>query len=759
MLTTLRRIVQEVDAARDLNEALQIAVVRIKETINTHACSLFLLDNQSNEYVLMATEGLNADAVGKIRFGFTEGLVGYVGQREEPINLDNAPEHPHFYRNFEAGEEQYHAFLGVPVIHKRQLLGVMTIQQEEQRCFDESEEAFLVTLCAQLAGVIAHAEALGMLAGLTTEAEPLDLSDVAALGGIPCVSGVGIGTAVVIYPKADLDAVPERPVTNIVEEIEHFRLALQATRDDMRRLGERLAEALPPEEHAVFEVYLKILDNDELIQAIEAEIESGVWAQTALRRVIERYVQQFAAMEDVYLQERASDIKDLGRRVLAYLQEAQRSEYTYPEQTVLMGDEITASDLAEVPEGILVGIVSAKGSTNSHVAILARALGIPTVMGAAGKPLNHADAKEVVVDGYYGHVYVAPSQQLRDEFVALAEEERELDAGLAPLRDVPAQTLDGHEVTLHVNTGLIADAGLALSVGAAGVGLFRTEVAFMARECFPTEEEQRVLYQQLLSAFSPRPVVLRTLDVGGDKSLPYFPIEEENPFLGWRGIRLTLDHPEVFLVQVRGMLRASEGINNLKIMLPMIASVGELDEALHLIHRAYSELLEDGLAIEMPEIGVMIEVPSAIYLARDLAKRVDFLSVGSNDLTQYLLAVDRNNSRVADLYDALHPAVLRALQQVVIAAHQENKPVSICGEMASDPVAVILLLALGFDALSMNAGSLLRVKWVIRKFSLTHAQQLLDEVFEMDNPTMIRFRLERAIDEAGLGGLIRAGKQ
>jgi len=323
---------------------------------------------------------------------------------------------------------------------------------------------------------------------------------------------------------------------------------------------------------------------------------------------------------------------------------------------------------------------------------------------------------------------VAPTETVRKEFIGFVHEEHELDAELAALRDVEAQTTDGHRVALYVNTGMAVDVGRSLSVGAQGVGLYRSEVAFMARDHFPTEEVQQVIYRQLLNAFAPRPVIMRTLDIGGDKSLPYFPVEEANPFLGWRGVRITLDHPEIFLVQVRAMLRANVGLNNLKIMLPMITSVTEVEESFRLLEQAHSELRHEGLDVVMPSLGVMVEVPAAVYQVRELAKRVDYLSVGSNDLTQYLLAVDRNNARVADLYDHLHPAVLRALVEVVRVAHEEGKKVSLCGEMAGDPVAVILLLAMGFDSLSMGAVGLPRIKWVIRKFSMEQAKILLEEV-------------------------------
>ena len=329
----------------------------------------------------------------------------------------------------------------------------------------------------------------------------------------------------------------------------------------------------------------------------------------------------------------------------------------------------------------------------------------------------------MIVDGYHGHIYIAPNVSLRRELMRLIDEERELQKGLEELQELPAQTIDGHRVKLLVNTGLAADAGLSLSVGAEGVGLYRTEVPFMTRDRFPAEEEQRVIYQQLLRAFAPRPVTMRTLDVGGDKVLPYFKVSEQNPFLGWRGIRLTLDHPEVFLVQVRAMLRASVGYDNLRIMLPMISSVDEVDEALKLIIRAHDELLEEEIPIKMPLVGAMIEVPAAVYQIKAIVSRVDFISVGTNDLTQYLLAVDRNNSRVANLFDSLHPAVLHALISVVDAAHAADKEVSICGEMAGEPIAVVLLLAMGFDALSMSSVSLPRVKWVIRKFSMVSAKK------------------------------------
>ncbi|PWY56562.1 phosphoenolpyruvate-protein phosphotransferase PtsP [Legionella qingyii] len=763
MLKVLKRIVQEVTAAKQLSEALGILVQQINKAINVEAASVYLIDTKHAEYVLIATEGLNKQAQFRVRIAFDSGLVGLVGRREEPINLEDAPSHPDFYHNTLLGEEHLKAFLGVPIIQHRKLYGVLIVQQTEQRYFDDTEESFLITLAAQLGGIIAHAEATGELAELTQPkpmgvTKKVDLSP-AALAGIGSVPGIGIGTAVVVYPQADIDAVPQNPVETLDEEINAFYEALESTREDMHRLSKRMKSVVAEDEHALFDVYLRILDKDSLGIEVEHVIRSEkIGAQAALATVIKKHIAQFESMEDSYLRERASDFRDLGRRVLAALQWSQQEEIVYPKRTVLVGEEVTAAALAEVPEGYLAGVVSAKGSNNSHVAILARALGIPTVMGVRGLKLDLISRRAIVVDGYYGQVYISPSKSVLAEFKLLEQEEQALTQSLVSLRDKPAETIDNYKVSLQVNTGLAMDAGLSMSVGAEGVGLYRSEVPFMSRDHFPSEDEQTIIYRQTLKAFAPRPVTMRTLDIGGDKVLPYFPVAEDNPYLGWRGIRVTLDHPDVFLMQIRAMMRASEELNNLRIMLPMVTNLSEVEEASYLIDQAFTELLEEGCVIEKPKLGVMIEVPAAAYLAREIAKRVDFISVGSNDLTQYFLAVDRNNARVAGLYDSMHPAMLRVLLKVVEGGHAAGVEVSICGEMASDPLAVILLIAMGFDTLSMNSSSLPRVKWVIRNFAIANARKILAEVLEFEHPAQIRFHLQKALEDEGLGGLIRAGK-
>lgn len=754
MLDTLHRIVQEVNAARGLKHALGIIVGRVAEAMGVDVCSVYLIDQETNEYVLMATIGLNPDAVGRVRLRHNEGLVGLVGEREEPVNLDNADKHPRFRYFPETGEERFHAFLGVPIIHFRQLLGVLIVQQQAVRRFDDDEVAFLMTMAAQLSGAIAHSEASGGIDGLQDDSLPRG----GGLQGVPGAPGVGIGQAMVVYASADLATVPDRRVEAPEAEVEVFLAAVQAVREEVQQLAAQLAGAIPAEEQLLFDAYLRMLDGSSIVGETVSLIRQGNWAPGALRETIGKHVKVFTEMEDAYLRERASDIRDIGRRILMRLQMDSGDVREPPAETVLVGHEISASQLAEIPRERLVGVMCARGSGSSHVAILARALGVPAVMGVGDLPIGRLEGKQLVIDGYSGRVFVEPSQAIKQEYRRLAREEAELSAGLRSLRDVPAETADGAAVHLHANTGLLSDINSSLDVGCDGIGLHRTEFPFMVRNRFPGEAEQTAIYRQVLGPFAPRPVVLRTLDVGGDKPLPYFPVTEENPFLGWRGIRLTLDHPEIFLTQLRAMLRADIGFGNLRVMFPMISRVEEVDQALALLRRAHSELREEGYAVEMPPVGVMIEVPAAIYQAEELARRVDFVSVGTNDLTQYLLAVDRNNPRVAKLYDDLHPALLRALRALTESVHRQGKPVGVCGGMAGDPAGALLLIGLGVDSLSMSAASILRVKWAARSITLSRMRELMAQALQMESPRQVRDMLNSVLEDAGLGGLVRAGR-
>ncbi len=754
MLDTLRHIIQEVNGASDLGEALQIIVKRVKAAVKTDACSVYLTDFERRTHVLRATDGLRPEAVGRVALPLHRGLIGLVCERAEPVNLENAPAHPRYLFTTETGETIFHGFLGAPIILNRKVLGVLVVRQREQRQFDENEEAFLVTLAAQLAGAITHAQASGELRALQQQKGVPSRF----LQGLAGASGVALGEAVVVYPPADLNAIPDRPAEDQEREIAVFQEAVDRVRADLTGLEKKLEGDLPPEDRALFQAWILMLEGSSLVAVVNERIRDGNWAPGALRQTIEEHARVFENMEDAYLRERSSDVRDLGRRILMYMQQDAPTTIQYPEQTILVGDEISAMQLAEVPVGRLAGVVSARGSPSSHVAILARALDVPAVMGVVAMPAGRMDRQQIIVDGYRGRVYVSPPPAVLEEYERLAQEDRELSTEMEGLRGQPAEMLDGRRVPLYLNTGLVSDMSSLGMEESEGVGLYRTELPFMIRDRFPSESAQATNYRHVLNAFAPRPVTLRTLDVGGDKPLPYFPIEESNPFLGWRGIRISLDHPEIFLTQVRAMLRAAIGLDNLRIMLPMISSVSEVDELKLLIQRAHDELKEDGIEVSMPRIGVMVEVPAAVYQTEALARRVDFLSVGTNDLTQYLLAVDRNNPRVAEIYDDLHPAVLRAVQQIVDRAAAYNRPVSICGELAGNPLATALLLGMGVESLSMSANSLLKVKWVVRSLSRTRSRDLLQAALQLEEAQAVRRLMREALEGMGLGGLVRPGK-
>ncbi len=754
MLEPLSRIVQAVNRAESLDEAVRIIVREVKQAVGADVCSVYLTDAESREHVLQATDGLQPEAVGRTRLPLNRGLIGWVAERADIVNLDDAHGHPRYLYINDTGEARFHGFLGVPIIQKRRVLGVLVLRQRTPHCFGDDAVSFVITLAAQLAAAIALARSTGELA-LMQQHNGLPPRFISGLAASP---GIAFGKAYVVYPTADLDAVPDKPVAEPEAEISAFLSAVEDVSSEISALAARIGHALREEDRALFNAWRLMLRSESLIDDTLARIRAGNWAQGALRATIVEHVKVFDQMDDPYLRERGSDVRDLGRQVLMRLQNREAPAISYPPHTILVGDEISAMQIAEVPRDSLAGIVSSTGSGSSHMAILARGMGIPAAMGVAELPVSRIEGRELIVDGYRGRVHISPPPMVRAEYQRLAKDDRELSAELDGLRGLPSETSDGFRLPLYLNTGLVSEQRPLGLEESAGVGLYRTELPFLVRDRFPSENAQMTNYRQVLEAFAPRPVTIRTLDIGGDKPLPYFPVQESNPFLGWRGIRITRDHPEIFLTQVRAMLRAAVGLDNLRLLLPMITTVDEVDDALLLIQRACDELAEEGYDVVMPPVGAMIEVPAAVYQADSLARRVSFLSVGTNDLTQYLLAVDRNNARVASLYDEFHPAVLRALMNIVAGARVYGCEVSVCGEMAGDPLATVLMLGIGVQSLSMSAGSLLRVKGVIRSMSRTRARELLRVALRCETGDAVRGLLTKALEDVGLGGLVRPGR-
>lgn len=748
MLTRLREIVEKVASAPRLNEALDILVTDICLAMDTEVCSVYLADHERRCFYLMATRGLKKPRGRTVTLAFDEGIVGLVGRLAEPINLADAQKHPSFKYVPAVKEERFRAFLGVPIIQRRQLLGVLVVQQREHRQYDESEESFLVTLATQMAGILSQSQ-LAALFGQYRQTR---------IRALPASPGVAIAEGWMDTTVPLMEQVFEASTLDTALERERLTAALEEASGEFRRYSKRFAAGAQKETAAIFDLYSHLLTDARLRRELFAEVDKGLVAEWAVKTVVEKFAEQFASLSDSYLKERAGDLKTLGQRLLFHLDDTIQSPNTWPERFVLVADELSATTLAELPQKRLAGVVVRDGAANSHAAIMVRALGIPTVMGADIQP-SVLHRRMLVVDGYRGELLVDPEPVLLQEYQRLVSEENELSRLAEDDVEQPAALKSGERVQVMLNAGLSPEHEEQLGSRIDGIGLYRTEIPFMLQSGFPSEEEQVAQYQGMLQMFNDKPVTLRTLDVGADKQLPYMPISEENPCLGWRGIRITLDQPEIFLIQVRAMLRANVATGNLSILLPMITSIDEIDDARRLIDRAGREVEEElGYPLPRLRLGVMVEVPSMVFMLGHLAGRIDFISVGTNDLTQYLLAVDRNNTRVASLYDSLHPAMLRTLNLIAREAERYNIDLCLCGEMAGDPMCVAILVGMGYRHLSMNGRSVARIKYLLRHIQLEEAETLAQRSLEAQMATEVRHRVAAFMERRGMGGLIRGGR-
>ncbi len=747
MLMHLREIVEKVAMAANLAEALELLVNETCHAMRTDVCSIYLADHQRECYYLMATKGLKKPKGIAVRLGFDEGVVGAVGRRSEMLNLADVREHPEFKLLPQLRESQLRAFLGVPVVHRRQLLGVLVVQQRDRRLFNETEESFIVTLAMQLAAILAQAQTKGLFGQYRQS----------RIKALPISNGVAMAYGWQDNSQPLLENIYQASALD--SDVEKHRLieALETAEAECRRTSKRFMANAQKESAAIFDLYNHLLNDSQLKKRLFSTIEAGFIAEWAVKTVIEDYVEQFSRLNDLYLRERASDLRALGQRLLFHLDDDLMATEQWPDRFILVADELSASLLAEIPIEQLAGVIVRDGATHSHSAILIRAMGIPAIMGADIEPsLLHN--RLLILDGYRGDIFIEPENIIIQEYNQIIEEDRVLSRLADGALDQQAELSNGESVCIQLNAGLSLKYEQQINQAVDGVGLYRTELPFMLHNGFPSEDEQKQLYQEMLHLFADKPVVLRILDIGADKQLPYMPISEENPCLGWRGIRIMLDQPEIFLIQLRAMLRANVNINNLKILLPMVTSIEEVDEALSLIQRAKQEIEQMiGREIAMPPIGVMLEVPSLVFLIPQLRSRIDFISIGTNDLTQYLLAVDRNNTHVAAIYDNLHPAVIRFLKMAFDECHKMDIPISVCGEMAGHPLGALVLLGLGYRNLSMSGRSVPRIKYLVGHLSPEMIAPLVSAVLLAETSAEVKKLATDFIEQCGIGGLVRGG--
>ncbi|MGO9060778.1 MAG: phosphoenolpyruvate--protein phosphotransferase [Candidatus Binataceae bacterium] len=715
-------------ATTDLRESLDAFVKAIASGMETEVCSLYVFEPTQQRLVLRATIGLDRDSVGKVSMRTSEGLVGLVIETMQPVAVADAISHPRYKYFPETGEERYHSFLGVPVTDTHnEPIGVLVTQTLRKRKFTANEIRLLRAAANQLAQMLNNFRLRQTLAtkekerdeyrrrmieanrqlkdyekvgGKTRLARPVKIRR-PRLVGLGAVPGFGHGVAHLVgtfLNTIDMNLRAE----DREQELRRLEESLGKARGELTALKARMSNLMPEGELKIFDAHRLILEDDEFIGRIKTAIESGYAAESALFRVIDELSASMLAMADGYLRERASDFRDVGHRLLRHLRrEDSRSPFVHP--TILVSEELTLSQLTLLSHENLAGIALQSGGVTSHAAILARSFEIPSVVGIEHLIESVSEGDDLVLDGSSGILYIKPSVDVQREYERLSRQYNAFRRELMAHPNEHAVTHDGHRVQMLANIALQNDIEIALKYGAEGVGLFRSEFSFLTYEDFPDENEQVAIYNRLLKPVGNRPVTIRTLDIGADKYPSYMRVpREDNPFLGWRSIRVSLEMPSLFKLQLRAILR-SAAQHNVRILFPMISSMDELRAARELLSEAKAELEREGIE-HNPNIpvGAMIEVPAAVWLASRLIKEVDFFSIGTNDLIQFLLAADRNNPKVAQLYEPLHPAVLAAISQVYNVANDAGKTVCICGEMASDPMATLILIGMGLTQLSLS---------------------------------------------------------
>lgn len=728
------------DSADRLSQIVRL----IAGNMVAEVCSIYLLQ-AGRELVLYATEGLNPAAVGTTRLQIGEGLIGDIAARGRPLALADAQHHPKFAHRPETGEEPFRSLLGVPLLRQGRIIGVLAIQNRSQRNYAEEEIETLETIAMVLAEFVGSGEVIpnDELARIDAEATLPH-----RLEGRVLSDGLAIGRAVLHRPRPDLHrALAEDPA----RERERLNTAMAEMRDAIGTMLSDL-DARVGESRDILEAYQMFAHDSGWLRKLHVAIDSGLTAEAAVQRVQIDMRHRMENVADPYLRDRLADLEDLANRLLRHLagDEAVNGSSALPEDAIVFAEHLGPAELLDFDRANLKAVVLEHGSPMSHVAIVARALGVPVIGGCRSATGRVEPGDAVIVDGDHGQVFVRPARDVLQAFQQTQKVRRQRLAVYESQRDLPAVTRDGTPVTLLMNAGLLVDMPHLEQTGAEGVGLYRTELEFMVRATFPRVETQTELYTRIVEAAGGRPVVFRTLDVGGDKTLPYIGERDEpNPAMGWRAVRIALDRPALLRTQVRALLIAGAG-REISVMFPMISDVQEFLEAKGILESERDRLQRQGR--ELPRavsVGAMLEVPALLFQLPALMRVVDFVSIGSNDLAQFLFAADRGNPLTADRYDPLSPAFLKLLAQVAEAGRAAGVPVTLCGEMAGRPVDAMAALAVGLRRLSVSAGAVGPVKALVRSVDLpqlsAYVRDLLDLPERSLRPHLKNFAVENGL--------------
>lgn len=740
----LKRLRDTMARAGSVEDTLAEVVRLVANEMVAEVCSIYLL--RAGEVLeLFATQGLNPSAVHSTRLRVGEGLVGDIAAHGRPLALDDAQTHPQFAYRPETGEEIYHSLAGVPIVRASRVLGVLVVQNRIRRQYDEEEIETLQTIAMVLAELIAAGHIVS----------PNEMQQVDGIGllplrvdGVQLTPGVAIGRAVLHEPRI---AISKVVAEDIGLEQERFEEALRGVRADVDRMLEA-HDMQSGEQREILETFRMFVDDRGWTERVREAVASGLTAEAGVQRAFDDVRTRLGQSTDPYIRERLSDLQDLCNRLLLRLTGRVAADpASLPDDMIVIARDMGPAELLDYDRTRLRGVVLEEGSALSHVAIVARALDIP-VVGRAAHVLSRVEPGDsIVVDGDNAQVLVRPAEDVLATVHSAIEARVERRRKYAALRDLPSATRDQARISLHMNAGLLIDMQHLDDTGAEGVGLYRTEIPFMVRSEFPDVDAQAWLYSRVLDLADGRPVTFRTLDVGGDKVLPYVgAFGDDNPAMGWRAIRIGLDRPAMLRRQLRALIQASNG-RPLSVMFPMIAEVAELLSARRLLDLELDRARRRGQAVpERVRVGVMFEVPALAWQLDSLLPHVDFLSVGTNDLLQFLYAADRGNSRLAGRYDSLSPALLRLLHFVVEKVRPAGVDLAVCGEMAGRPVEALALLAVGVRSLSMSPGSIGPVKAMIRSLDLAEATGfMVAALSQPDRPmreTLRLFAADHAIE-------------
>lgn len=721
MLARLRDLMAEEGNAQD---RLDKMVSIIGAEMGAEVCSVYV--QRAGEVLeLFANVGFKGDSVHQTRLRVGEGLIGDIAAHARPLALSDAQTHPKFVFRPETGEEIYQSLMGVPILRAGRLIGVLAVQNQTRRRYAEEEVETLETVAMVLAEMVAGGGVIG-------RDELLPADGIALLPlrieGVRFNSGLAIGTAVLHTPHISIAEM-------VAEDIGHEHTRLHEAVDEMHGALEDMfgeGDLLGDGEHReVLETYKMIAQDAGWLSKIDEAINGGLTAEAAVQKVQNDIRARMSQVSDPYLRERIHDFEDLAHRVLHHLtgRAALTADLDLPDDVVLVARNMGPAQLLDYDRTKLRGLVFEEGTVNSHVSIIARALDIPVVGHVRGALSRMVDGDPVVVDGDRAQVFIRPGEDVLQSISETLTAQIERRAAYAAIRELPAKTLDGERIGLFINAGLLADLEHCGAMGCDGVGLYRTEVPFMIRSEFPDVDMQEEFYARAYEEAGEKPVVFRTLDVGGDKLLPYWDNnDEENPAMGWRALRISLDRPAMLRQQIRALIRASAG-RTLRVMFPMVAEIAEYDRARELIDLEWAR--EENANAPLPtglEVGAMLEVPSLAFQLPALLERVDFLSVGSNDLMQFLFASDRGNPRLSERYDMLSPPVLAFLRSVLERCQMASTRVSLCGEMASRPLEAMALIGLGFRSLSVAPPAVGPVKAMVRSLHIAPVADYVDEL-------------------------------